>query len=255
MSTISKLYRKDIAHEEVNTVGLFLNDQWQYQKEEITISQFNNLANHAVVIGNGKTCNEFDLTKILPSRATTRWGEIGPWVDKRQRRNFFTYGCNALYRNYKPDFLIATGDGIVKEIAESRADKSNVVYTYSKNLEKYPGKFNILPQNPDFNAGAIAAYMAAFDGHKKVFLLGFDGVDSLIDNGNMFADTPNYPAKDYPTNTEFWIRSLNTVMSVYSDTEFIRVCPSKDYIQPEMWKFNLNYRQIDFRRFVLEADI
>ena len=137
MSTISKLYRKDIAHEEVNTVGLFLNDQWQYQKEEITISQFNNLANHAVVIGNGKTCNEFDLTKILPSRATTRWGEIGPWVDKRQRRNFFTYGCNALYRNYKPDFLIATGDGIVKEIAESRADKSNVVYTYSKNLEKY----------------------------------------------------------------------------------------------------------------------
>ena len=255
MSMLSEIYRKDIAKEEVNTVGLFLNDKWQYQTEDIAIPQFKTLSNHAVVIGNGNTCHEFDLTKLIPSRESTQWGEVGPWIDKRRRRNFFTYGCNAIYRNFKPDFIVATGDGIVKEIAESTVDKSNVIYTYSKNLERYPGKFNILPQNPNFNAGALAAYMAAFDGHKKVFLLGFDGVDSQLDNGNMFAGTVNYPDKTYPTNTEFWTRSLDTVISVYKNTEFIRVCPTAGYTQPEIWKYNLNYRQIDFRQFVLEADI
>jgi len=255
MSMIGKMYRKDIVKEEVNIIGLFLSDKWQYQTEDIAIPQFKTLSNHAVVIGNGKTCTEFDLTKLIPSREFTKWGEAGPWIDKRCRRNFFTYGCNAIYRNFKPDFIVATGDGIVKEIAESTVDKTNIIYAYNKNLEKYPGKFNLLPQNPELNAGAIAAYMAAFDGHKRVYLLGFDGIDTIGNNYNMFAGTPNYPPLDYPIYEESWIRNLDTVMQVYNDTEFVRVAPSQRFRQPEQWKDNLNYRQIDFRQFVLEADV
>lgn len=252
---LQKLYRKSSTVEDVKVVGLYLDDKWNYQKEEIQLPQFNNLSDHAVVIGNGKTCHDFDLTQILPYREVTEWGEVGPWIHKRQIRNFFTYGCNAIYRNYKPDFIVANGDGVVQEIAESTVDKSNVIYTNSKNLQKYPGKFVFTPQNPEVNAGATAAYMAAFDGHKKVYMLGFDGIDSPKNNYNMFAGTPNYPAADHIINEEYWVRSLSTVMSVYSDTEFIRVTPTTEFRQPEAWKYFLNYRQINFRKFVLEAGV
>ncbi len=253
--SLQKIYRKNITKETVNLVGLYIEDAWRYQTEDIQIPQFTTISNHAVVIGNGVTANEFDLTKILPYRESTPWGETTPWIDKRDRKNFFTYGCNAIYRNFKLDFIACSGEGIIKEIAETTNETPGMIYANSKYLEQYPGKFNFLPQSPDFNAGAIAAYMAAFDGHQKVFMLGFDGIDTANNNYNMFAGTPNYPALDYPINENYWVRSLNAVMQVYSDTEFIRVCPTQKFRQPDAWRNNLNYRQVDFRQFVLEADI
>ena len=254
--SLQKLYRKDITAETVNLIGLYIEDTWKYQTEDIDIPQFDTVSDHAVIIGNGISVNEFDLSVLMPYREVTPWGEATPWIYKRQRKNFFTYGCNAIYRNFKPDFIACTGEGIIEEITNTTLDRADIIfYTYSKYLEQYPGYFNFLPQNPDFNSGAIAAYMAAFDGHKKIYMLGFDGVDSANNNYNKFAGTANYPPLDYPTNEEYWVRSLNTVMEVYSDTEFIRVCPTKKFRQPEKWRNNLNYRQIDFRQFVLEADV
>jgi len=253
--SLKKLYRKSFTVEDVNIVGLYINDEWNYQKEEIQLLQFNNLSNHAVVIGNGITCNDFDLTQILPYREITAWGETGPWIYKRQLRNFSTYGCNAIYRNFKPDFIVATGKDFINELAQQSYCDEGIVYANNKYLEIYPNKFNIIPQNPEYNAGAIAAYMAAFDGHQRVYMLGFDGIDNTDDNYNLFAGTPNYPPSNYPINEEFWVRSLNEVMNVYTDTEFVRVCPSKRFRQPESWKYNLNYKQIDFRQFVLEVGV
>lgn len=252
---IQKKYRKDVTSDEVNVIGLFKDNEWKYQKENIPLQQFKILSPNAVVIGNGKSANEFDLTKILPYRQTTPWREFSPWIHKRQIRNFLTYGCNAIYRNFKPDFVIATGKDFINELAQQSYCDESIVYANNKYLEIYPNKFNIIPQNPEYNAGAIAAYMAAFDGHQRVYMLGFDGIDNTDDNYNLFAGTPNYPPSNYPINEEFWVRSLNEVMNVYTDTEFVRVCPSKRFRQPESWKYNLNYRQIDFRQFVLEVGV
>lgn len=254
--SLQKLYRKDITQETVNLIGLYNEDHWIYESEDIEIPQFSTVSDHAVVIGNGISINQIDLTVFLPYRESTPWGEVTPWIYRRDRKNFLTYGCNAIYRNFKLDFVSCVGEGIIKEIAESDRDKTGTVfYTNTKYLELYPGQFDLLPQNPDFNAGAMSAYMAAFDGHKRVFMLGFDGIDNDTDNYNMFAGTANYPPSNYPTKEEYWVRSLNQVMQTYSDTEFIRVCPTKKFRQPDAWRNNLNYRQIDFRQFVSEADI
>lgn len=255
MTFLQKLYRKDITEETVNLIGLFAEDRWRYVTEDISIPQFQTLSDHAVVVGNGVTANQFDLTQFLPYRESTPWGEVTPWISKRQRRNFFTYGCNAIYRNFKLDFVTCTGEGIIKEIAKNTTDKPAMMYANSKYLEKYPGEFHFLPQNPDFNSGAMAAYMAAFDGHSRVFMLGFDGIDTPDNNYNKFAGTPNYPPLAATINEDYWVRSLQTIMQTYSETEFIRVCPTKKFRAPEAWKNCLNYRQIDFRQFVFEADI
>ena len=214
MTVLQKLYRKDITAETVNLVGLYIEDQWKYQTEDIAIPQFPTLSDRAVVIGNGVTANQFDLTIFLPYRETTPWGEATPWIYKRQKRNFFTYGCNAIYRNFKLDFIACTGEGIIKEIAETKMEKAGINYANSNYLEKYPGEFNFLPQNPTFNAGAMAAYMAAFDGHQQVYMLGFDGIDTPNNTYNIFAGTPNYPALDSFINEDYLVRSLRTVMKV-----------------------------------------
>jgi hypothetical protein len=208
------------------------------------------------VVGNGVTANQFDLTIFLPYRETTPWGAATPWISKRQRRNFFTYGCNAIYRNFRLDFVSCVGDGVIKEIAETTKDNTGVVfYANSKFLELYPDKFSFLPQNPNFNAGAMSAYMAAFDGHKRIFMLGFDGIDTPNNTYNMFAGTNNYPPLDYLMTEDYWVVCLKNIMETYSDTEFIRVCPTKKFRTPEAWKNCLNFKQIDFRQFVSAADI
>jgi hypothetical protein len=97
--------------------------------------------------------------------------------------------------------------------------------------------------------------MAAFDGHKKVYMLGFDGIDNPTDIYNVYAGTPSYPAKTDSILEDFWVLSLENLMKTYSDTEFIRVAPARTFRSPEAWKYLLNYRVIDFRDFVLEADV
>lgn len=257
MEIIKKLYRKDFAGEDVSTVGLYIDAKWTYQKEFVPLSvEYQPVSNKAVVIGNGISRLDFNLRLCLPWRETTAWGEQTEWKPALNAvKKFNTYGCNALYRDYKVDFLVATGDEFLKEIATNEYSANNIVYASKSNLTKYPEKFMYIPQDPNWNAGAVAAYMAAFDGHKKVYMLGFDGIDNSTDIYNVYAGTPSYPAKTDTILEDFWMLSLANVMRTYSDTEFIRVAPSRSFRTPEDWKYFLNYRVINFRDFVLEADV
>lgn len=256
MQIVKKIYRKDYSGEDVNVIGLYIDKEWQYQKEYIPNSVHNlPLSNRAVVIGNGISRLDFDLRLILNHRETAVWGEQGPWIPALTAKKFNTYGCNAIYRHYQPDFVVAVGDEMIKEIAESEYCNNYPVYANAWAVAAYPGKFNFIPQDLAFNSGAIAAYLAAFDGHKKVFMLGFDGIDSEVNNYNVYTGTPCYPADSQNVTESFWANALAEVMKTYSDTEFIRVAPTSTFRTPEPWKYLLNFRTITFRQFVLEADL
>lgn len=253
MQKIQKLYRSDYSGQDVKTIGLYIDSEWKYQEEFINnpFTNFKPFSDRALVIGNGISRTEFDLSFLLEGRSY-----VGAnWERLKNTKRFYTYGCNALYRNWKTDFLIATGEGIIKELSESEYVDSNIVYANNWTLTKYPNKFHFIPQDPHWNSGAIAAYLAAFDGHKRIFLMGFDGIDNLSNNSNVYAGTTNYPAVNETILEDYWIQSLNLVMETYSDTEFIRVAPTDSFRTPELWKYRLNFRTISFRQFVLEADI
>ena len=91
-----------------------------------------------------------------------------------------------------------------------------------------------MPQGPAWNSGAIATYLAAFDGHKKVYMMGFDGRQG---------------------DDLFYEKTMGKVFDLYPEVDFVRVMPTEHFYTPESWKNYLNLRQIDFRSFVLEADI
>lgn len=252
MQKIKQLYRKNYQGEDVVVDRVYENSKWN-PTQEFVANPFpvQPLSDRALVIGNGSSRLDFDLRILLEHQVG-----VFHWAPSLQSRKFFTYGCNALYRDFKTDFLVITGDdAFIDEVANSGECDSRVVYAPNQALFDHPGKFNYVPQNPNWNSGAIAAYLAAFDGHKKVYLMGFDGNDTANYNYNVYANTDHYPARAATVAEDFWVQSLSLVMSTYPDVEFIRVAPTATFRTPEAWKYFLNFRTISFREFVTEADV
>ena len=248
MKQIKKIYRSNYTGEDVVTDIELKDTQWLITKEFIPNSVFNNqISNQACVIGNGISRKGFNISTVF--------NQFGGLL---ARQKLQTYGCNALYREYVPDFLVVTGDdaGIVTEVAESGYCEDSVVYASAPHIQYHPGKFYLIPQDPGWNSGSIATYLACFDAHKTVYLVGFDGQDTDGINYNVYAGTPNYQnATNAQADPAFFDLTMKHIFDVYSDVDFVRVMPSKYASMPESWKYCTNLRQISFREFVLEADL
>lgn len=244
MFQLKKLYRKDYAGEEILVNTIYRNATWEYEYENVPNRVTNvQRSNHACVIGNGESRAKFDLSLL----------------DKDQRggnsRSLQSYGCNALYRDFYPTFLVSTGAEITDELANGPYWYDHIIYSNAKTLLKYPGKFYLVPQDVPWNAGSIATYLACFDGHKKVFLLGFDNGAGANYNNNMYAGTYGYPARNFNYNDLFFVKTMEQIMRVYNDVEFIRVMPNSRWAQPLEWAALPNYRQIDFRTMGILCDL
>jgi len=168
-----------------------------------------------------------------------------------------TYGCNALYRDFTPDFLISTGNnGIVTEIASSNYVNNNIVYSNAIHLLEHPSKFYLIPYDPYADAGTTAAYIAAFDGHTRIYLLGFDGYDLPGHNNNIYADTNGYDLKwQFEIEGDKLINNRIQLFNTYSDVDFVWVTSYGKSTVPERLKWCSNHRQISFRDLVLECDL
>lgn len=130
------------------------------------------------------------------------------------------------------------------------------MYASAPHIQYHPGKFYLIPQDPGWNSGSVATYLAAFDGHTTIYLLGFDGQDTDGYNYNMYAGTQNY---QHATNAEadpaFFDITMKMIFDTYKTVDFVRVMPSEYSTIPETWKYCTNLRQISFRQFVLDADL
>lgn len=245
MLKINKLYREDYTGEDIVVERNYTDGVWHDTTEHLPNAVTNTqISNQAVVIGNGPTRLDFDMRAIFEHRG----GLLG--ADTVQ-----TYGCNALYRDYTPDFLVARGNSIIEEIAASSYTTDNIVYTSSIHLLEYPNKFYLIPRDPYCDAGTTAAYIAAFDGHKKIFLLGFDNQDTPGYNYNVYADTAGYSSTNSVATDQKWIADRALVFETYNDVDFVWVTAAGRTKIPAEWKKQTNFRQISFRRFVIEANL
>ena len=245
MQQLKKLYRSNYAGENVVTSLSLSNNEWAPETEYLPNSVFNTFTTtQAIAIGNGESRLGFDLTHIANHKA-------GLGGSNRLQ----SYGCNALYRDFTPDFLVAVGDEMVKELTTSNYCKDNIVYANGEHLIEYPGNFYLVPQNVPYDAGALAVYLACFDGHKKIFLLGYDGYNGDEPVNNVYKDTNAYPMAIETQNHAYWAKTLSTVMSTYPEVEFIRVMPVASWAIPPAYSNLINFRQISFRDFTIEADI
>lgn len=246
MLQLSKKYRKDYTGEDIIVERKHENHVWHEITETVPNKITNNqISDRAVIIGNGTSRLNFNLQYLK-----TPSGLLGA-------KTLQSYGCNALYRDFTPDFLIATGNnGIINEISKSSYVNDNVVYTNSLHLLEHPNKFYLIPYDPYADAGTTAAYIAAFDGHQRIYLLGFDGYDTVGHNNNVYADTNGYDnKKEFEIDCDKLINNRYQLFKVYNDVDFIWVTQSGRSTIPEQLKWCANYRQISFRDLILECDL
>lgn len=179
------------------------------------------------VLGNGRSRLGVDLTH-LRSR-----GKI--------------YGCNAIYRDFAPDVLVATDPGISQEIQASGYARSHIFYTRhpaegtgARNIELYPG----------YSSGPVALAYAAYEAAQIIYLLGFDlgGQDGRFNN--VYADTPHYrKSTDTPTYYGNWVNQIYQIVKEYPQKKFIWVAaPNSPH--PNEWVSLKNFQRITREDFL-----
>ena len=157
----------------------------------------------AFVLGNGISRRDINLADLA------RHGRI--------------YGCNALYREHTPDVLVATDRPIAEHIQQSGYSQQNRFHT-RKPLPGLGAK-EIPKPYYGYSSGPVAAGLAAMDGCRRIYLLGFDlGPTAQKTINNLYAGTEFYkPSTASPTFTGNWIRQLVKIITEHGQTRFIRV--------------------------------
>lgn len=243
---MERLYRKDYTGENIIVNKTYANNVAMIEQEWVPNTVTNkDHTGYAAVIGNGTSRRDFNIAPVFHHRG-----------GYRGLKKLETYGCNALYRDFTPDMLVVTSDIIAKEIAQTTYPLDHVVFANQKNIKKYPEKFHLIPHNDYHDAGTTALRLACFDGHRKVYMIGFDGQNLPHENNNVYAGTPGYNKRNEVLDYSDWEKNLLEVMQTYSDVEFIRVTYRPDYPLPtELLNYPTNFRSISFRDFVFEVDL
>ena len=133
------------------------------------------------------------------------------------------YGCNALYKDYEPDVLIATDAPISGRIQDSGYSKRKVFYT--RRCMPGSGARQIPQKYYGSSSGPVCAALAAIDGAQQIYLLGYDlGPNSIGKFNNVYAGTEFYKATGTPqTFTGNWIKQLITVIKDFPRVRWTRV--------------------------------
>ena len=133
------------------------------------------------------------------------------------------YGCNALYREFAPDVLVATDRPIADKIQQSGYAKQNVFFT----RRPLPGlgAVEIPKKFWNYSSGPVAMGLAAQNNHKTVYMLGFDlGPTAENKFNNIYADTEFYKTSEsVPTYTLNWVQQIVKISKEYTNTMFVRV--------------------------------
>ena len=172
------------------------------------------MSKQALVIGNGTSRLKFDLNEL--------------------NKYFTTYACNAIYRDFIPDYLISMDYHMVSEIINSRIHHKTKFYTQHMNdwdLLAGNGEpinfIKILPATPD--SGTAAVELASEHGHDIIYMIGFDYNHGSINN--VYAGTANYNAKTHVTpiiQDDKWRNRLYNIVQKHPNIQYYRIT-DEDY--------------------------
>lgn len=181
----------------------------------------------AFVLGNGKSRKNLDLLLVR---------EYGP-----------IYGCNALYREFTPDCLVATDAPIASEIQHSGYSSTNRFHTRRPIPEL--GAKSLPKEYKGYSSGPNAVAQACIDGYKSIYLIGFDLGTTDGQFNNLYANTQFYKKiTDPPTFSGNWIKQLRQIASDYPDTNFTRVQGIDSTFVSSFAELN-NFRSMPYEEF------
>tara|TARA_Y100001937_G_scaffold114000_1_gene163264 strand:+ start:2000 stop:2737 length:738 start_codon:yes stop_codon:yes gene_type:complete len=163
---------------------------------------------NAYCIGNGPSRKGFDLNTL---KATGQ-----------------TYGCNALYRDFIPDFIFSVDAKMTNSMVKDKVHEKCIHYAPSLEVNRYPKGgpplLHLIPNNPHWISGNTAFWTAGVHGHKNIYLLGYDfreyGRGQL---NNMYQDTTNYGPRNDDTIFDGWLKQFRDMIKMRPYVNYIIV--------------------------------
>ena len=152
---------------------------------------------NAYCIGNGPSRKGFDLTRLKASGQT--------------------YGCNALYRDFMPDFIFSVDQKMTTQMVEDEVGLKTVHYApaLEVNRKQSKGMINLIPNNPHWISGNQAFWTAGVHGHKNIYLIGYDfreyGKGKL---NNIYQDTACYGERNDDNIFDGWLKQFRDMLKM-----------------------------------------
>lgn len=147
------------------------------------------------------------------------------------------YGCNALYREFTPDYLVAVDTKMIREIHAAGAYTTNNVWTNANKYTRELQGINLFNPNLGWSSGPTALNFASHNGAETIYILGFDYVGIGKQNelvNNVYAGTDNYKkVNDRATYYGNWQRQTSMVIKRNPRRRYIRVVETEDYFVPD----------------------
>jgi hypothetical protein len=220
---ITERYRKDYTGEFIITNTSWSGGKKRTHREWLPSPIENHhISGRAACIASAVDLSYFDFTTLVNHKG----GLLGSL--KLQ-----TYGTGEIAKLMRLDFAVEKDDTILHELFQLHYYKDNVIYTTPKNCLKHPGVFYTVPYNTPFIKEILLAYLAAFDGHREIFLLGYNNESEMGQNA--------------------WAEQLEKIIATYPSTKFFHVGHKSQ--TPSSWKNYPNFAQLTHREFVIHCDV
>jgi hypothetical protein len=237
MSLITPFYRRDYVGETINR--LVDGKTYIYViKPRINAFTKSNVTS-AIVLGNGITRNYPEHKHLLKINS------------KKLAESYkLVYACNrAITEEQTYDYYVLKHRVFLSGIKKERMSQ---VYLPNNICLDYSTECNMLPFISYYDSGSSAAMLAAFDGHKRIFLMGFDG-DLGAGWQTIYDNTFPYNENNADVSLKAWKDYMTEVIRAYSDVEFYRL-QSDGQEAPIEWQSLPNFRDVTFREAVLLGD-
>jgi len=197
MTTISEIKWTPYVGETVNT-NLIIRNGKKIQETAFYEDKVKAIPRgNAYCIGNGPSRKGFDLNQLKSTGQT--------------------YGCNALYRDFIPDFIFSVDTNMSMKMVEDQVGFRTIHYApaLQANRKESKGMVNLIPNNPYWISGNAAFWTAGVHGHKNIYLLGYDfrqyGKNQL---NNIYQDTECYGERHDDDIFDGWLKQFRDMLKM-----------------------------------------
>jgi hypothetical protein len=198
--------------------------------EHQQVKQSNQQHNAAFVLGNGTSRLSLNHHSLL---------------DKG-----IVYACNAMYREFEPHYLIAVDVKMVNEIVASGYNKTHAVWTNPNKGISTKHHLNLFNPHKGWSSGPTALWFASEQGHRDIYLFGFDYQGLQGRFNNVYADTYNYKkTSDTATFHGNWLSQTERTIKDFRHTQYYRVINPGDFVPDQLGIQVKNIKHITYDDF------
>jgi len=220
---MKETYRSDYPGEFVILNTVWVGGKKEQQREWVANAIENqHISGRAACIGGTHVREQFDYTMLQRHRG----GLLGS-------KKVQTYGVGDVAHEMRLDFTIEKSPEHLPWFIETKYTENHTVYTTARNCVANPGEFYLIPHNPSMINMTTVVYLAAFDGHSEIFLLGYNN--------------------DHPESKHIWVTQLLAVITAYQGVKFFLVGEPTNN-PPELLSCS-NVQAISYRDWFGYADI